>query len=148
MNHHKTAAEHLLDQHEREHPGTPTIARMRAAFIVHGEAASGLGRSAQALSRAAEHGAGAARGAASATEESASGVQTVAAAAEELAASVTEINRRVSEAADGRECLERLGQGCPDVILLDLMMPDMDGFETIEARMEQGPAITRYRSGL
>lgn len=43
-NHHKTAAEHLLDQHEREHPGTPTIARMRAAFIVHGEAASGLVR--------------------------------------------------------------------------------------------------------
>lgn len=41
-NRHKTAAEHLLDLHEQRHPGAPTIARMRPAFIVHGEAASGL----------------------------------------------------------------------------------------------------------
>jgi CheY-like chemotaxis protein len=44
---------------------------------------------------------------------------------------------RVSEAADGRACLERLGQGRPDAILLDLMMPGMDGFETIEAIRER-----------
>ncbi|WP_236885738.1 hypothetical protein [Dietzia massiliensis] len=35
-------AEQLLDRHERNHPGTPTIARIRPAFIVHAEAASGL----------------------------------------------------------------------------------------------------------
>ena len=40
---------------------------------------------------------------------------------------------RVTEAADGRECLERLGRGRPAAILLDLMMPAMDGFETLEA---------------
>ena len=40
---------------------------------------------------------------------------------------------RVTEATDGRECLERLGQGRPAAILLDLMMPRMDGFEAIEA---------------
>lgn len=41
-NHDKTAAEQLLDRHERDHPGAPTIARTRPGFIVHGEAASGL----------------------------------------------------------------------------------------------------------
>ena len=43
-NRHKTAAEQLLDRHESKHPGAPTIARMRPAFIVHAEAASGLFR--------------------------------------------------------------------------------------------------------
>ena len=35
----------------------------------------------------------------------------------------------VSEAANGRLGLERLADGRPDLILLDLMMPEMDGFE-------------------
>jgi len=34
----------------------------------------------------------------------------------------------VLEAADGRQCLERLAEGEPDVVLLDLMLPDRDGF--------------------
>ncbi len=37
----------------------------------------------------------------------------------------------VQEAANGRVALERVGQGVPDLILLDLMMPEMDGFEFI-----------------
>ena len=36
---------------------------------------------------------------------------------------------RVSEAANGREALDRLAQEKPQVILLDLMMPVMDGFD-------------------
>jgi CheY-like chemotaxis protein/anti-sigma regulatory factor (Ser/Thr protein kinase) len=36
---------------------------------------------------------------------------------------------RVSEADNGRTGLERLTQAPPDVIVLDLMMPEMDGFE-------------------
>jgi CheY-like chemotaxis protein len=36
---------------------------------------------------------------------------------------------RVSEAENGRRALERLAEGVPTVILLDLMMPEMDGFE-------------------
>jgi CheY-like chemotaxis protein len=35
----------------------------------------------------------------------------------------------VSEAANGRLALERLADGKPGLILLDLMMPEMDGFE-------------------
>jgi CheY-like chemotaxis protein len=39
----------------------------------------------------------------------------------------------VQEAANGREALDRLKQGKPDVILLDLMMPEMDGFAVVAA---------------
>jgi signal transduction histidine kinase/CheY-like chemotaxis protein len=38
----------------------------------------------------------------------------------------------VEEAANGREALERLDQRRPDAILLDLMMPEMDGIELVE----------------
>ncbi len=35
----------------------------------------------------------------------------------------------VTEAVDGRDALDRVTQNRPDLILLDLMMPNMDGFE-------------------
>jgi signal transduction histidine kinase/DNA-binding response OmpR family regulator len=38
----------------------------------------------------------------------------------------------VDEAGNGREALERLRDGVPDAILLDLMMPEMGGFEFLE----------------
>jgi CheY-like chemotaxis protein len=38
----------------------------------------------------------------------------------------------VQEAGNGREALARLRDGKPDVILLDLMMPEMDGFEFLD----------------
>ncbi len=37
----------------------------------------------------------------------------------------------VHEAANGREALARLQVDKPDVILLDLMMPEMDGFQVV-----------------
>jgi CheY-like chemotaxis protein/anti-sigma regulatory factor (Ser/Thr protein kinase) len=40
---------------------------------------------------------------------------------------------RVAEAANGKIALERLAEGVPDAIILDLMMPEMDGFEVVEA---------------
>ena len=46
---------------------------------------------------------------------------------------LSELNGSVTEAFNGREGLERLAQGTPDLILLDLMMPEMDGFEFLEA---------------
>ena len=39
----------------------------------------------------------------------------------------------VREAANGREALDLLQEEKPDVILLDLMMPEMDGFEVVAA---------------
>jgi signal transduction histidine kinase/CheY-like chemotaxis protein len=45
----------------------------------------------------------------------------------------------VSEAANGRLALEALKAGLPDVILLDLMMPEMDGFQVV-AELQANPA--------
>jgi len=39
----------------------------------------------------------------------------------------------ISEAENGRVALERLGTETPDIILLDLMMPEMDGFQLLAA---------------
>ena len=39
----------------------------------------------------------------------------------------------VSEAGNGRHALQRLDESRPDLILLDLMMPEMDGFEFLSA---------------
>ncbi len=39
---------------------------------------------------------------------------------------------RVSSATNGREALERAREDMPDVVLLDIMMPGMDGFETLQ----------------
>lgn len=40
-----------------------------------------------------------------------------------------EANYKVSTAQDGIEALERVGEVAPDLILLDIMMPRMDGYE-------------------
>jgi two-component system, cell cycle response regulator DivK len=39
---------------------------------------------------------------------------------------------RVIEATDGREAVEIVGRECPDLILMDLNMPVMDGFAATE----------------
>ena len=41
----------------------------------------------------------------------------------------------------GREALEKLVSWAPDVIVTDLMMPRMDGFEFLRTLREQGRAI-------
>src|SRR4051812_13755583 len=38
----------------------------------------------------------------------------------------------VVEAYDGRECLRRLYDTKPDLVLLDVSMPDMDGWQALE----------------
>jgi PAS domain S-box-containing protein len=52
------------------------------------------------------------------------------------------INCRVTQAENGWIGLERLKESLPDAILLDLMMPEMDGFEFI-ARMRAEPCWQR-----
>jgi two-component system KDP operon response regulator KdpE len=43
---------------------------------------------------------------------------------------------RVIEASDGIQALEQLRENLPDLIVLDVMMPEMDGFETLRAIRE------------
>lgn len=45
----------------------------------------------------------------------------------------------VGEAQDGQEALERIGELKPDVILLDLLMPKMEGVEVIKRVMVDDP---------
>ena len=44
----------------------------------------------------------------------------------------------VAEAQNGKVGLERLDEVSPALILLDLMMPEMDGFEFMEALRQRG----------
>ena len=46
----------------------------------------------------------------------------------------------VSVAANGEECLIAAAKEHPDLILLDCMMPKMDGYETCR-RLKQDPAL-------
>jgi CheY-like chemotaxis protein len=48
----------------------------------------------------------------------------------------------LSEAENGRIALDRLDQSVPDVMLLDLMMPEMDGFQVV-AEMQRHPTWRR-----
>lgn len=46
----------------------------------------------------------------------------------------------VREAKDGAEAIAALEERAPDVMVLDLMMPDVDGFGVLEAMRERGLA--------
>ena len=43
----------------------------------------------------------------------------------------------MQEACNGREALAHLQESKPDVILLDLMMPEMDGFQVVAALQKE-----------
>lgn len=43
---------------------------------------------------------------------------------------------QVTEASNGLEALDRVRDELPDMVLLDVMMPEMDGFETLERLRE------------
>ncbi len=46
----------------------------------------------------------------------------------------------VDEARDGKEALEKLQQAKPDLVILDIMMPYVDGFEVLR-RMRKDPIL-------
>jgi CheY-like chemotaxis protein len=47
----------------------------------------------------------------------------------------------VDQAADGRQALQRLAEHQPDLVITDLVMPEMEGIETIQAFRRKCPAI-------
>jgi CheY-like chemotaxis protein len=47
-----------------------------------------------------------------------------------------------SEAYDGIECLEKVAQRAPDAIVLDVMMPRLDGYETVR-RLRESPTTDK-----
>lgn len=46
----------------------------------------------------------------------------------------------VGEAADGAEAVALAGELCPDVVLMDLVMPNLNGVEAMRQLREQAPA--------
>ena len=46
----------------------------------------------------------------------------------------------IDEAVDGEEGLKRIKEGKPDLILLDLILPNIDGFEVL-SRMKEDPQL-------
>jgi CheY-like chemotaxis protein len=69
-------------------------------------------------------------------------VEDDAATSELMGRALRSISCRVTQAENGRVGLERLKESLPDAILLDLMMPEMDGFEFI-ARVRAEPRWQR-----
>lgn len=51
----------------------------------------------------------------------------------------------VTTAADGFQALLRIGDRCPDLLLTDLRMPGMDGFQMIRSLREHRPAGQHLR---
>lgn len=47
----------------------------------------------------------------------------------------------VVEALSGRECLEKIKKEAPDAVLLDIMMPEMDGWEVFRRIKELRPEL-------
>ncbi len=45
----------------------------------------------------------------------------------------------VDVASSGQEALEQAGRQTPDLVLLDIMMPEMDGFEVVERLRQEAP---------
>jgi CheY-like chemotaxis protein len=48
---------------------------------------------------------------------------------------------RVTTAADGRQALEAVAGECPDVVLTDIRMPDIDGWELRRRLLVEYPAL-------
>jgi len=55
------------------------------------------------------------------------------ASSRELVKFALEPTYAVEEASDGRDAISQIRQTLPDLILMDIQMPEMDGYETLHA---------------
>ena len=58
-----------------------------------------------------------------------------------IVSKLTKENYRVFEAADGEEGVKKIREEKPDLILLDLILPGIDGFEVL-SQMKSDPAVS------
>ena len=56
-----------------------------------------------------------------------------------LKRTLTKLGRQVVEASNGRVALERIEESEPSLVLLDLMMPEMNGFEFLDELQRRNP---------
>jgi CheY-like chemotaxis protein len=57
---------------------------------------------------------------------------------------IKQVGYSVEVALDGKEALEKMLKDKPDILFLDLMMPQMSGFEVLEA-IEKNPSLKGVR---
>src|ERR1019366_5528719 len=57
---------------------------------------------------------------------------------------LTEFASNIEEAADGREALRKIREAPPDLVLLDIQMPELDGFGVLR-EIRQDPALRHLR---
>jgi len=57
---------------------------------------------------------------------------------------LSKFNFRIRKAANGRIALEEIAKEKPDLILLDLMMPEVDGFEVLR-QVRENPDTANIR---
>ena len=58
-----------------------------------------------------------------------------------LASALRHFGFEVAEAATGRKALEVMGEFEPDLVLLDVMLPDLDGFEVCRRLRQDGARV-------
>lgn len=54
---------------------------------------------------------------------------------------VKNLNFEIVEAKNGQECLDAIAEHAPDVVLLDLNMPVLSGFDVLERLHAQGASV-------
>lgn len=60
---------------------------------------------------------------------------------ESIAAMLRRLGHSVTSAGDGFDALQKVGQGPFDIVLMDILMPKMEGIETISRIKKSDPNI-------